>query len=450
MVLEKLGESLKNTLSKITQSVFVDEKLINELVKDIQRALLQSDTNVQLVFDLSSKIKERAKEKAPPGITKREQLIKIVYEELTTFLGKEAHEIKITKKPTQIMLVGLFGSGKTTTAGKLAKFYKKRGYKVAVMQTDTWRPAAYDQLEQIAASIGVDFFGIKREKDPVTIYHAFEGKLKEYDVVIVDTAGRDALSEELIAELNQLHAAIAPDERLLVISADIGQAAQKQAQAFHDTCHVTGVIVTKLEGTAKGGGALSACAVTKAPITFIGVGEKVDDFELFHPQRFVGRLIGMGDLESLLEKAKEVISEEQAKDMQDKFLKGDFSLVDLYQQMKSLKKMGSFGKIMEMIPGMGSLKLPKEMLEVQEGKLEKWKIAMDSMTREELEDPDIISADRIDRIAAGSGIKVAEIRELLKQYRQSKKLMKMMKGEQDINKLMKKMGGKLPKGMMGM
>ncbi len=450
MVLDTLGESLKNTLSKITKSLFVDEKLINELVKDIQRALLQSDTNVQLVFDLSSKIKERAKEKAPPGITKREQLVKIVYEELTNFLGKEPHEIKITKKPTQLMLVGLFGSGKTTTAGKLAKFYKKRGYKVVVMQTDTWRPAAYDQLEQIAKAVGVDFFGIKKEKDPVTIYNSFEKRLKDYDVAIIDTAGRDALSEELIAELNQLHAAILPEERLLVISADIGQAAQKQAQAFHDTCNVTGVIVTKLEGTAKGGGALSACAVTKAPITFIGVGEKVDDFELFHPQRFVGRLIGMGDLESLLEKAKEVISEEQAQDMQNKFLKGDFSLVDLYQQMKSLKKMGSFGKIMEMIPGMGSLKLPKEMLEVQEGKLEKWKIAMDSMTKEELEDPDLISADRIDRIAAGSGVKVAEIRELLKQYRQSKKLMKMMKGEQDINKLMKKMGGKMPKGMMGM
>ena len=448
MVLEKLGDSLKNTLSKISKSLFVDEKLINELVKDIQRALLQSDTNVQLVFDLSKKIKERASETTPTGITKREHLIKVVYDELTNFLGKEAHEIKISKKPTQIMLVGLFGSGKTTTAGKLAKFYKKRGYKVAVMQTDTWRPAAYEQLEQLAKDVGVDLLGIKKEKDPVNIYLAFEKKLKEYDLVIVDTAGRDALSEELISELNHLHQAVQADEKLLVISADLGQAAQKQAQAFHDTCGVTGVIVTKLEGTAKGGGALSACAVTKAPIVFIGVGEKQDDLELFHPQRFVGKLIGMGDIESLLEKAREVITEENAKDMQEKFLKGDFNLVDLYQQMSSLKKMGSFGKIMEMIPGMGSLKMPKEMLEVQEGKLEKWKYAMGSMTKEELEDPEIMSAERIDRIAAGSGLKVGEVRELLKQYRQSKKLMKMFKGEGDINKMMKKMGGKLPKGMM--
>src|SRR3989338_457905 len=448
MVLEKLGDSLKSTLSKITGAMFVDDKLINELVKDIQRALLQSDTNVQLVFSLSNKIKDRAKDTPPPGVTKREQIIKIVYEELTNFLGKESHEIQITKKPTQIMLVGLFGSGKTTTAGKLAKYYKKRGLKIAVMQTDTWRPAAYDQLEQLAKQVGVDFFGNKSEKNPSKIYSSFQSKLAEYDVVIVDTAGRDALSEELIQELNNLNKLVQPDQRLLVISGDIGQAAQSQAQAFHDTCNVTGVIVTKLEGTAKGGGALSACSVTQSPIIFIGVGEKIDDLEPFHPQRFVGRLLGMGDLESLLEKAKEVMSEEKDEDMKEKFMKGDFNLVDLYEQMKSLKQMGSFRKLVDMIPGMGSLNMPKEMLDVQEGKLEKWKIAMDSMTKAELEDPEIISAERIDRVAAGSGIKVAEVRELLKQYRQSKKLMKMMKGEGDINKLMKKMGGKMPKGMM--
>jgi signal recognition particle subunit SRP54 len=447
MVLDKLGDSLKNTLSKISKSAFVDEKLINELVKDIQRALLQSDTNVKLVFELSKNIKERAKEKTPPGITKREQLIKIVYEELTNFLGKEAHEIKINKKPTQIMMVGLFGSGKTTTTGKLAKFYKKRGYKIAVMQTDTWRPAAYDQLEQLAKEVGVDFFGIREEKDPVNIYLAFEKKLKDYDLVIVDTAGRDALSEDLIEELNKIHSAVQADEKLLIISADIGQAAQKQAQAFHDTCKVTGVVITKLEGTAKGGGALSACAVTNAPIKFIGVGEKVDDLEIFYPQRFVGRLIGMGDLESLLEKAKEIVTEDDAKKMQEKLMKGEFNLVDLYEQMKAVKKMGSFKKLLTMIPGMSSMNLPKEMLDVQEGKLEKWRYAMDSMTRDELEDPEVMNAERIDRISAGSGLTIAEVRELLKQYRQSKKMMKMFKGEKDMSKMMKRMGGKIPGGM---
>lgn len=450
MVLDTLSESLKNTLTKITKALFIDEKLIHELVKDIQRALLQSDTSVQLVFELTKKIKERAKEDAPAGLTKKEQLLKIVYEELTSFLGKEAHEIKILKKPTQIMLVGLFGSGKTTTAGKLAKFFRKRGYKVALLQTDTWRPAAYDQLQQVAQQAGVDFLGIKQEKDPATIYTAFEKKLNEYDVIIIDTAGRDALSEELILELNQLNATAHADERLLVVSADIGQAAQKQAQAFHDTCTVTGVIVTKLEGTAKGGGALSACAVTGSPIVFIGTGEKIDDLEAFHPQRFVGRLLGRGDLESLLEKAREVVTEEETQDLQEKFAKGDFNLIDLYQQMKALKSMGSFHKLLDMIPGMSAAKLPKELLDVQEGKLEKWKFALDSMTREELEHPDVVSAERIDRIAAGSGVKMEEVRDLLKQYRQSKKLLKMFKGEQDIGKLMKKMQGKLPKGMIGM
>src|SRR3989344_480916 len=445
MILEKLSDSLKNTLKKIAGSLFVDETLINELIKDIQRALLQSDVNVNLVFDLSKKIKERAlKEETPKGLTKKEHLVNIVYEELTNFLGKEAKELKITKKPTVIMLVGLFGSGKTTTAGKLGKFFRKRGHKVAVMQTDTWRPAAYEQLKQVAEQAGVDFFGRKEEKNALKIYREFEGKLKDYDIVIIDTAGRDALSNELIDELNGLNAVIKADERLLVISADLGQAAQKQAEAFHESCRITGVIVSKIEGTAKGGGALTACAVTQAPIVFIGVGEKIDELEQFNPQRFVGRLIGWGDLETLLEKAKESFSEEQAQNMSERLLKGDFNLLDLYEQMASLKKMGSLKKLMEMIPGFSQIKLPKEMLDVQEGKLEKWKFALSSMTKEELEDPDIISSERLERIAQGSGVNISLIRELLKQYKMSKKMMKNFKDEKDIEKMMKKMGGKLP------
>jgi len=324
------------------------------------------------------------------------------------------------------MLVGLFGSGKTTTAGKLGKFFRKRGHKVAVMQTDTWRPAAYEQLKQVAEQAGVDFFGRKEEKNALKIYREFEGKLKDYDIVIIDTAGRDALSNELIDELNGLNAVIKADERLLVISADLGQAAQKQAEAFHESCRITGVIVSKIEGTAKGGGALTACAVTQAPIVFIGVGEKIDELEPFNPQRFVGRLIGWGDLETLLEKAKESFSEEQAQNMSERLLKGDFNLLDLYEQMASLKKMGSLKKLMEMIPGFSQIKLPKEMLDVQEGKLEKWKFALSSMTKEELEDPDIISSERLERIAQGSGVNISLIRELLKQYHQSKKIVNNM------------------------
>jgi signal recognition particle subunit SRP54 len=234
-----------------------------------------------------------------------------------------------------------------------------------------------------------------------------------------------------------------------VISADIGQTAEKQAVAFHDTCNVTGVIITKMEGTAKGGGALSACAVTKAPVKFIGVGEKINDFEEFSPKGFVSRLLGMGDIEALLEKAQDAISEEQAMDMSRKFIKGDFNLIDLYEQMQAVKKMGPLSKVMELVPGMGQLKLPKEMIDVQQTKLEKWRYIMDSCTKEELEDPELISGERIDRISKGSGVGTSEVRELMKQYRQSKKLMKMFGGGgmKNMEKMMKKFPGM--KGMMG-
>ncbi len=449
MVLEKLGDSLKSTLEKIARAVFVDEKLINELVKEIQRALLQADVNVKLVFELSSKIKKRAlEEDTLKGLTKKEQVINIVYEELVAFLGGEGYKIEIKKKPFKIMLVGLFGSGKTTTAGKLAKFFQKRAGKISMIQLDVWRPAAFKQLEQLGKQLNITVFGDEKEKDPVKIYKKFESKLKEFDLVIIDTAGRDALSDDLIKELNKINSVVKADERLLVISADIGQAAEKQATAFHDTCNITGVIITKMEGTAKGGGALSACSVTKAPVKFIGIGEKLNDFEEFNPNGFVSRLLGMGDIEALLEKAREAITEEEAMDMSKKFLKGEFNMIDLYEQMQAMKKMGPISKIMELVPGMGQLKLPKEVLDVQQQKLEKWRFIMDSCTKEELEDPELISGARIDRISKGSGVNAKEVRELIKQYRQSKKLMKMFKGGnmKNMEKMMKKLPGM--KGMM--
>ncbi len=445
MVLERLSTSLKSTLSKIANALFVDEKLVNELIKEIQKALLQADVNVTLVFELTKKIKERAlKEEPPRGLTKKEHLINIVYEELVKFLGGEKQELNVERNNAKIMLVGLFGSGKTTTAGKLAKYFTKRGKKVALLGLDIHRPAAMDQLEQVGKAINVPVFIDKTEKNPLKIYKNFEAELKKYDLLIIDTAGRDALSQDLIDELKKVNELLKPDENLLVISADIGQSAQKQAQTFHDTCGITGVIVTKMDGTAKGGGALSACAVTGAPIKFIGIGEKVDDFEQFNPKGFVGRMLGMGDLEALLEKAKEAVTEEEAEDIQKKFLKGDFTLIDLYTQMEALNKMGSLSKLMEMIPGLGQLQLPKKALEVQEDKLKKWKHAMNSMTKKELEEPEEIDAKRIERISKGSGISIGDIRDLVKQYRQSKKMVKMLKGGIDSpEKLMKKFKGKM-------
>jgi len=449
MVLEKLSDSLKNTLSKIAKSLFVDEKLINELIKDIQRALLQADANVKLVFDLTEKIKKRAlEEEAPKGLTKKEQIINIVYEELVNFLGKEQHKIEVKQKPFKIMLVGLFGSGKTTTAGKLARFFTKRGFKVALVGLDVHRPAAMEQIEQIGEQANVKVFSDKRIKEPVEIWKKFESEFMDFDVIIADTAGRDALSRDLINELEEVTKKIRPDEALLVISADIGQAAQKQAEQFHKSCGITGVVVSKMDGTAKGGGALTACAVSGAPIKFIGVGEKLDDLEQFNPEGFVGRILGMGDLDALLEKAKEVMKVEEAEDLGKRFLKGEFNLIDLYEQMDAMSKMGPLSQIVDMIPGFSQLKLPKEMLQIQEGKLKKWRVAMSSMTKTELEEPESIDTSRAERISKGSGIPANEIRELVKQYKQSKKMVKMFKGSKgDISKFMKKFGGKLPMGM---
>jgi signal recognition particle subunit SRP54 len=442
--MEKLGTNLKNVLKKIAGAPIIDEALINELVKDIQRALLSSDVNVKLVLKLSKDIKARALEQqAPKGVNSRDYLVNIVYEELTKFLGGELKGIEITKKrPFKIMLVGLFGNGKTTTTGKLATYYSKRGYKVALLGLDVHRPAAMKQLEQIGKTTSTQTFIDEKEKDPKKIYDKVKDKLAQYDIVLIDTAGRDALSEDLVKEITDINKHINPDEKLLIISADMGQTAEKQAEKFHESCNITGVIATKMDGTAKAGGALSACAVTNAPIKFIGTGETNNDLEEFNPEGFVGRLLGMGDLKALLEKTKEAMTEEQAQDLGKKFLKGDFNFLDMHEQLSAMGKMGPLSKIMDMIPGMGNVKIPKGALQVQEGKLKKWKVIMQSMTKKELEEPEILTRSRLERIAKGSGSTVGEVRELLKQYRQTKKMTKMMKG--DPEKMMKKFKGKIP------
>lgn len=440
-MLEKLGQGLRSSLDKLMKSVFVDKALIDEIVRDIQRALLQGDVDVNLVFELSENIKSRALKEEVPGLTKKEIIMKIVYEELVKFLGEKEARINITKTPFLVMLVGLYASGKTTTAAKLANYFKKRGFKVAMIQTDTYRPAAYEQLLQLGSQINVDVFGNKKEKNPSRIFEEFKTKIKDYDVVIIDTAGRDALSEELVLEMKNLKQKIMPDEVLLVLSADIGQAAKKQADAFHENCGITGVIITKLEGTAKGGGAITACKATGAPVKFIGVGEKIQDLEVFDPEGFVSRLLGFGDLKSLLEKVREAVPEEKVEDLSKKFLDGKFTLKDLYDQMIAMKKMGPLSKIVDLIPGFSSFKLPKELIDVQQEKLEKWRYAMDSMTKEELENPDILNISRINRISKGSGVPVSDIRLLLKQYRQSKKLAKMLKSQIRGNKIPKNIQG---------
>jgi signal recognition particle subunit SRP54 len=464
MVLDKFSDNLKNTLSKIRNSMTVDKNLVGEIVKEIQKALLQADVNVRLVLDISNKIKKRAIEERNDALSKKEHLITIIYEELVKFLG-DGKEFELKPGQNRILLVGLYGQGKTTTAGKLGLYFKNRGKKVALISTDTWRPAAFDQLKQLGSQIEIDVFGDPSEKTPEAIYRKFKEKLNNYEVVIIDSAGRDHLNDELVEEISNLNKEVEPTDTFLVLGADLGQTASKQAEMFKEKLNITGVIITKMDGTAKGGGALTACSIVEAPVRFIGVGEKIEDFESFNSTRFVSQLLGMGDIETLLEKAKLAIDEEKAKKLGTKIMSGNFDLDDLYEQMNAMNKMGSITKIMNLIPGFGNLGLNKDMLKQQEEKMKKWKIAMDSMTKEEKKNPEIINISRMKRISRGSGTSVTNVRELLKQYKQMKKMMNMFKSPdklvgmekemenmnnpQEMMKLMKKLGGnKMLKQMM--
>ncbi|MEM2249101.1 MAG: signal recognition particle protein Srp54 [Candidatus Bathyarchaeia archaeon] len=427
MALERLGASLHEALRKLFRAAVVDEAAVKELVRDVQRALLQADVNVQLVLEISKRIEERAlKEKVPPGISRREHVIKVVYEELTRFLGEKPVPLKVEPgKRKVLMLVGIQGSGKTTAAAKLARYFQKRGLKPALICADTYRPGAFDQLQQLANRINVPIYGDPKAKDPVKI--ALEG-LKQFsdkDIVIVDTAGRHKEERELIKEMKVLEEKIKPDEVMLVIDGTIGQQAFVQAKAFNEATSIGSILVTKLDGSARGGGALSAVVATGAPIKFISTGEKVEDIEPFVPSRFVGRLLGMGDLETLIEKVREAeikVPEKKAKAI----LSGKFTLTDMYEQFEAMKGMGPFRKLLKMLPGM-SYNVPEEMLDMAEDKLEKWRVIIQSMTPAERENPKIFNASRIRRVARGSGTSEKDVKELLKQYVLMRKMLKTLR-----------------------
>lgn len=443
MALEKLGKALNSALKKLARSSTVDEALIREVVRDIQRALIQSDVNVRLVLQLTKRIQERAlNEKPPAGVSPKEHVVKIVYEELTNFLGREAVPLEIKEKPTILLAVGIQGSGKTTTIAKLARHLQRRGYKVGLVCTDTWRPGAYYQLKQLVEPFNIEVFGDPNEKDAIKL--AREGvdhfRNKGVDVIIVDTAGRHKEESGLIEEMKQISQAIKPHEVILVIDGTIGQQAYSQALAFKEATPIGSIIVTKLDGSAKGGGALSAVAATGAPIKFIGVGERVEDLEPFDPKRFVSRLLGLGDIEGLLEKFEELQREQEFKEEDvEKFLRGKFNLKDMYAQLEAMQKMGPLKQILQMIPGLG-YSLPDEVVKVGEEKLRRYRIIMDSMTEEELENPDIINYSRIKRIARGSGTSTREVRELLAQYNQMRKMFKNL-DKRKLAKMAKKFGG---------
>ncbi len=416
-------ESLKDVVRKITRSSTVDKKLVEEVVKDIQRALIKADVNVRQVKEISDAIKKRAlSEDVLPTFNAREHIIKIVYEELMRGIGEG---LEIPLKKSKIMLVGLQGSGKTTTTAKIAKYFKDKGLKTAVVTADTWRPAAYEQLKQLAEAYNIPFYGEKNEKDAVKIVENAIKNLRDYDMLIVDTAGRHALEKELIDEMVEIAKVLQPDYKFLVLDAAIGQLASKQAKAFHEAIGIDGIIITKFDGTAKGGGALSAAREIGIPIAFIGSGEKVEDFEKFDPAGFVSRLLGMGDIKALLEKVERVVSEEDLDP--EAFLKGTFTLKDVYKQIEAMGKMGPIKKIFDLLPFGFGMNIKEDAMEMTQEKMRKFKVIMDSMTEEELLNPKIIDSSRIRRIAIGSGTSPQEVKELLKYYKTMKNLMKKFK-----------------------
>jgi signal recognition particle subunit SRP54 len=427
MALDRLGSSLTSALKKLFRASVIDEATVKELVRDIQRALLQADVNVQLVLDISKRMEERAlKEKVPPGISRREHVIKVVYEELTRFVGEKPVPIKIEPGKKQIlMLVGIQGSGKTTAAAKLGRYFQKKGLKPALICADTYRPGAYAQLQQLAARINLPIYGDPKAKDAVKVVSEGLKQFSDKDLIIVDTSGRHKEEKDLIKEMKDLEKKIKPDEVMLVIDGTIGQQALIQAKAFHEATPIGAILVTKLDGSARGGGALSAVAATGAPIKFIGTGEKTEDVEPFIPSRFVGRLLGMGDLETLLEKVRDAeikVPEKKAKAI----LSGKFTLTDMYEQFEAFKSMGPFRKVLKMLPGM-SYDLPEDKLNMAEANLEKWRVIIQSMRFEEKENPKVFSSSRIRRVARGSGTSEKDVKDLLKQYVMMRKMLKMFK-----------------------
>ncbi len=423
-MLGSLGENLSNTMKKLVGMSVIDKKTIKEVVKEIQRALIQSDVNIALVLDLSKKIESRALEEEPPkGITPREHVITIIYEEMVNFLGTEPVGLNIDQKPYKILLLGLQGSGKTTTIGKMCRFLIKKGFNPAVVCTDTWRPAAYEQLRQLTEEMQIPLYGDPDNKDALDLARKGLQEFKNKKVIIFDTAGRHKQEEDLIAEMDEFDKIIEPTEAILVIDGTIGQQAGEQARAFSQATDIGSIIITKLDGSAKGGGAMSAVAETGAPIKFIGTGERIDDFELFYPQRFISRLLGMGDIQTLIEKAEENIDEDLAEQTMANMLNGKFTLVDMRNQFEMMNNMGPMQQVLNMIPRMGN-KIPKEASKVTEDKIERYKVMMSSMTEEEMLNPKIIKQSRVQRIARGSGVSESEVKDLLKYYNTTKKAMK--------------------------
>jgi signal recognition particle subunit SRP54 len=429
-----LGQGIRKALARLTGAALVDEKTVRELTRELQRVLITNDVNVKLVFELTKKIEERAlKEKPVAGLTGREHVVKVVYEELQKVLGGK-FEPRVGKQ--KILLLGLYGQGKTTTISKLAKFYQSKGLKVGVIAGDVHRPAAFEQLKQLAEQVQCGFYGERGERDAVKVAREGERVLAKFDVLILDSAGRSAFDDELVREIKAVNAAFKPDEKFLVVSADLGQVAGRQASEFNAAVGLTGVVITKMDGSGKGGGALSSVAVSGARVAFIGTGEKPTDFEAFDSTRFVAQLCGFPDLPSLVEKLKEASDEEIAERALEE---GKLDYESFLAQMRAMRKMGPMKQVMQML---GLYDLPEELVGQSETKMKQFEAAVLSMTPFERTNPDAMkNKARQARVARGAGLKPDEVRELVNNFERANKMMKQFSKNRGLLKQLQKMGG---------
>jgi signal recognition particle subunit SRP54 len=452
-MLDKLSNAIKKATDKIANAIFLDKDLVDSIIKDIQRSMIEADVNVQLVLQITQKIKKSALDERLKGVEKKEHIIKMLHDELRSILG-EKREIKLEqKKQSRFMMLGLYGAGKTTTISKLALYYSKRGNKVCTIGLDVHRPAASTQLKQLCDKLNVACFISPEEKDPTKIWKKYQKELDKYDLVIIDTAGRDALESDLIKEIKSISKVSKPTETFLVIPADIGQTARKQAITFKEAVEITGIIITRMDSTAKAGGALTSCYEAKVPVVFIGTGEKPADLEQFNPDSFLSRMLGMGDLEALMEKIRTITDESSLKKTQKNIEEGKLTLRDVQSQLESMESLGSMDKIMSLIPGLGKIKdkVSSEKMEQQQNKLKGYKHAINSMTKEEIENPEIMEKEtsRLQRISKGSGVSTTDIRNLIKQYKLLKEMIQSGKSDSEgvmdqktLMKMAKKLGKK--------
>ncbi|QXD31957.1 signal recognition particle protein [Candidatus Pelagisphaera phototrophica] len=434
---ESLTDKLSHAMRQLRGTAKLSEENMSEALKEVRAALLSADVHFKVAREFIETVKEKCVgQEVLKSVTPSQQIIKIINDELVRLLGEGETELS-TNRPLKILMVGLQGGGKTTTSAKIAKFLKKEGYNPLLVACDIYRPAAIDQLESVGEQIGVPVFSDRSSPDvPLIGENALkQSQIEGRDLIIFDTAGRLQIDAPLIEEIKELKRRIQPDEVILVADGAIGQEAINVAESFHEAVELTGIAMTKLDGDARGGAALSMKQITNVPIKFAGTGEKLEDFDLFHADRMASRILGMGDVVSLVEKAQESIDEKEAERMAGRMMAADFNFEDMLNQFSQVKKLGSMQSIMGMMPGMSGMKMDDKA----ENQMKQSEAIILSMTLQERRSPNVLNASRRNRIAKGSGVKISQVNQLIKQHMQMKKMMKKLNGGGKMKKMMKQM-----------